>query len=183
MKRSKNWKSYCKVSYNALRASVDDWGDPDFFRPITRIYYINVFDCATVNHLGLISEEAINNPKERTFDHCLSPQFIGRMIMDNPEKYLEDYDIFENLFWLACSTITVTKRENKELSMLTENNGIDYKVYVPTHLKYRHLGIKLYQKNGIKWSDSVEYDTNIIPAPSDLLEYEKNFLCEMVMNG
>jgi len=176
MKQSKNWKAYCKTTFNSLRANVENWGDPDFFRPITRLYYIGVFDCGQVNHLGLISEQAKDNSKERTHDHCLSPQFIGRMIMDHPDKYLSDYDVFENLFWLSCSTITVTKRENRELSMLTENNGIDYKVHVPTHLKYQHLRIKLYRKNGARWSDAVEYDTNIIPAPSDLLEYEKNFL-------
>tara|TARA_B100000900_G_C20188139_1_gene556727 strand:- start:50 stop:586 length:537 start_codon:yes stop_codon:yes gene_type:complete len=174
--RAKNWKAYCKTAFNALSASVEDWGDPDFFRPITRIYYINVFDCATVNHLGLMSEEALLNPKERTQDHCLSPQFIGRMIMDNPDKYLQDYYIFESLFWTACSTITVTKKENKSLSMLTENNGIEYKVFVPTNLKYKHLSINLLQKTGPRWNNAIKYDDNTIPAPADLLEYEKNFL-------
>jgi hypothetical protein len=176
MTRAKNWKAYCKTAFNALSASVNDWGNPDFFRPITRLFYIAVFDCAGVNHLGLISEEALNNPKERTHDHCLSPQFIGRMIMDNPEKYLQDYNTFENLFWLACSTITVTKSENTRLSRLTDNDGVDYRVYVPTDLKYKHLGIKLYQKNGSRWNDSLECSDNTIPAPSDLLEYEKEFL-------
>jgi hypothetical protein len=60
--------------------------------------------------------------------------------------------------------------------MLTENNGTDYKVYVPTNLKYQHLNIKLYQKTGTRWEDAVEYDDNIIPAPKDLLEYERRFL-------
>jgi len=176
VKKSKNWKSYCQTTFNSLRANVDNWGNPDFFRPITRLYYIGVFDCGTSNHMGLISHEALHNPKERTKDHCFSPQFIGRMIMDNPEKYLEDYTIFENLFWTSCSLITVTKEENRQLSMLTENDGIDYKVYVPTNLKYQHLGIKLYQKIGASWKTAVEYDNNIIPAPADLLEYEKKFL-------
>ena len=80
MKKSKNWKSYCQTTFNSLRANVDNWGNPDFFRPITRLYYIGVFDCGTSNHMGLISHEALHNPKERTKDHCLSPQFIGRMI-------------------------------------------------------------------------------------------------------
>jgi len=172
----KNWKAYCQTTFNSLRANIDNWGNPDFFRPITRLYYIGVFDCGQVNHLGLISEQAKNNRKERTYDHCLSPQFIGRMIMDNPYKYLSDYDVFENLFWLSCSTITVTKDENKRLSMLTENDGFDYKVHVPTNLKYQYLGIKLCQKSGARWENAVEYDDNIIPAPSDLLEYEKQFL-------
>jgi hypothetical protein len=173
---SKNWKAYCQAVFNSLQANVDNWKDPEFFRPITRIYYIGVFDCGQVNHLGLISSTAKDNPTERTHDHCLSPQFIGRMIMDNPDKYLSDYDVFENLFWLSCSTITVTKEENKRLSMLTENDGIDYKVNVPTNLKYKHLGIKLYQKTGAMWKNAVEYDDNIIPAPADLLDYEKRFL-------
>ena len=176
MSNSKNWKAYCQTTYNSLCANIDNWGDPDFFRPITRLYYIGVFDCGTSNHLGLISEEALNNPTERTKDHCLSPQFIGRMIMDDPDKYLDDYDIFENLFWLACSTITVTKDENKRLSLLTENNGTDYKVYVPTNLKYKHLDIKLYKKTGRQWKDAVRYYDNEIPAPKDLLEYERKFL-------
>ena len=96
--------------------------------------------------------------------------------MDNPDRYLDDYDTFEMLFWLSCSTITVTKDENKRLSLLTENNGTDYKVYVPTNLKYKHLDIKLYKKTGHRWKDAVRYYDNEIPAPKDLLEYERKFL-------
>ena len=176
-KHKKVWQAYSKTAYNAMYASLPNWGDPDFYRPITRLYYISVFDCAQVNHLGLISEEALNNPKERTHDHCLSPQFIGRMIMDNPDKYLSEYSVFEQMFWLSCSTITVTKSENKQLSMLTENNGFDYKVFVPTNLKYNHLGIQLYKKQtGKTWKSAVLEDHNLIPAPPELLEYEKSFL-------
>ena len=81
MKKVKNWKAYCKVCYNALRANVEFWGDPDYFRPITRTFYEHVFSSGN-EHNGFISEDALNNPKQRTKDHCLSPQFIGRMIMD-----------------------------------------------------------------------------------------------------
>ena len=176
MRKSKDWKAYAETAFLHMQASRKNWGKENFFRPITRLYYIPVFDCAQVNHTGLISESAINSPKERCHDHCLSPQFIGRMIMDNADVYLKDYTIFENLFWLSCSTITVTKKENKELSMLTKNNGNDYKVYVPTDQKYKHLGIKLYRKNGKRWKESVECENNIIPAPLDLLNYEKKFL-------
>ena len=175
MKSSKNWKAYCLVSFNALNANVDNWGDPDFFRPITRSFYEQVFSSG-YNHSGLISEEAKDNPNQRTHDHYLSPQFICRMIMDSPEIYLSDYDIFENLFNLARTTICVTKKQNKQLSLLTNNDGTDYKVYVPTDRKYQHLGIKLYKRIGRKWTDVVEYDTNIVSAPKDLLDYEKKFL-------
>jgi hypothetical protein len=175
--KSKNWKAYSQTTFNSLQANIENWKDPDFFRPITRMYYMGVQSCGDgINHLGLISEEAIDQPDERTRDHCFSPQFIGRMIMDNSDKYLSDYDVFENLFWLSCSTITVSKKENRQLSLLTENRGGNYLVHVPTNLKYQHLGIKLYEKNGPKWTDVVECDDNIIPAPTDLLEYEKKFL-------
>ena len=173
--KSKNWKAYCETAFNALNSNVDNWGNPDFFRPITRSFYEQVFSSG-YNHTGLISEDAMNNPSKRTQDHCFSPQFICRMIMDNSETYLSDYDIFENLFYLAKTTICITKKQNKQLSSLTENDGIDYKVHVPTNLKYKHLGIKLYKKNGKYWKNAVEYNDNIIPAPSDLLEYEKRFL-------
>ena len=101
------------------------------------------------------------------------------MIMDNPEIYLDDYDIFENLFLIARTTICVTKKENKQLSLLTKNDGIDYKVYVPTNLKYKHLGITLYERFGSKWTDSNISEDNTIEVPSDLLQYEKNFLVPM----
>ena len=68
-KHKKVWQAYSKTAYHAMCSSLANWGDADFYRPITRLYYISVFDCAQVNHLGLISEEALNNPKERTHDH------------------------------------------------------------------------------------------------------------------
>ena len=175
MKKVKNWKKYCKVAYNSLRANVELWGDPDYFRPITRTFYESVFSSG-YDHNGFISEDALINPEQRTQDHCLSPQFIGRMIMDNAEIYLNDYTLFENLFWIARTTIVVTKEENKKLSMLTDNRGIDYKVYVPTDQKYKHLGIKLYHRKGREWKTSVPFESNIIPTPTDLLSYEQNFL-------
>lgn len=172
----KDFKPYSRVCFDALRANVDNWNDPANRRSITRIFYDLVF-CSGYNHTGLISEEALNNPTQRTDDHCLSPQFIGRMIMSHPDKYLTDYDTFEMLFFLARTTIKVTKKENKKLSDLTDNKGGTYKVFVPTNLKYKHLGIKLYEKRGHRWKSAVECDDNeITQAPSDLLEYERNFL-------
>jgi len=182
MKRiKKDWKAYCRTSFNALRNNIDYWGKPEFYRPITRIYYINVFDCSLCNFTGLVSEKALANKlqgKKVVYDHCLSPQFIGRMIMDNPNKYLSEYSAFENIFWQSCKTVMVTQDENFALAGLTENNSQEYKVYVPTNKKYNHLGINLYfrpQKHG-RWSETVPLDTNMIDAPKDLLEYEKEFL-------
>lgn len=177
----KDWKAYCRTSFNALKGNMQDWGKPEFYRPITRIYYINVFDCGLSNFTGFVSEEALKNKingKKVVYDHCLSPQFIGRMIMDNPDKYLSKYSVFEEIFWESCKTVMVTQKENLALSALTENNGQDYLVRVPTDQKYNHLGINLWfrpVRNG-KWKDAVPLDTNFIEAPEDLLNYEKKFL-------
>jgi hypothetical protein len=180
-KIKKNWKSYCESSFNSLKSNLHNWGKQDYYRPITRIYYINVFDCGLNNPTGYISESALKNKmngKKTVYDHCLSPQFIGRMILDNPDKYLEDYSVFEKIFWISCRTIVVTQEENFALSSLTENDGLDYKVRVPTNKKYNHLGIKLYSRpKGKKlWRTSVLLETNIIDTPLELLEYEKMFL-------
>jgi len=179
----KDWKYYCETTYNALRANVHNWGKPEFARPITRIYYIGVFDCGNPNPSGLISESALQNKENKqkvVLDHCLSPQFIGRMVLDNPDVYLSDFNRFQNVFWYSTRTVVVTQKENEALSELTENDGMFYQVKVPTDLKYNHLDIKLHrrQENRKSWKrkfcDSM--DTNIIEVPKELLEYEKKFL-------
>jgi hypothetical protein len=181
IKIRKDWKAYCESSFNSLKANLHNWGKPEFYRPITRIYYINVFDSGLCNFTGLISENALQNKLNRikvVHDHCLSPQFIGRMILDNSDVYLTDYKKFEELFWTSCSTVLVTAEENIALSDLTINDGYTYKVKVPTHLKYNHLGIKLFfrpTKKG-KWKNSVPLGSNIIETPQILTEYEKKFL-------
>lgn len=177
----KNWKAYCKTAFNSLKANIEDWGNLDFYRPITRIYYIAVFDCGLLNFTGLVSEEALKNKingKKVVYDHCLSPQFIGRMIMDNPDKYLSKYSVFEEIFWESCKTVMVTQEQNFALSALTENNGQDYLIHVPTDQKYNHLGINLWFRpiRKGKWKDAVPLDTNFMEVPEDLLEYEKKFL-------
>ena len=56
------------------------------------------------------------------------------------------------------------------------NDGYDYKVYVPTNLKYEHLNINLHKRIDSFWKNSVPTETNIISVPEELLEYEKQFL-------
>lgn len=177
----KDWKSYCETTYNSLKANLHNWGKPEFARPITRIYYIGVFDSGIPNPTGLISENALKNKsvkKKVVHDHCLSPQFISRMILDNPDVYLTSLDKFQEIFLLSCQTIVVTAEENLELSYLTSNDGDTYEVKVPTHLKYNHLGIKLYKRpdNAVRWNKSVAIDSNILDVPNELKEYEKQFL-------
>jgi hypothetical protein len=177
----KDWTIYCETTYNSLRANIHNWGKPEFARPITRIYYIGVFDCGVPNPTGLISENALKNKNIKqkvVHDHYLSPQFIGRMILDNPEVYLTDFDKFKSIFWQSCQTIVVTQQENDALAALTSNDGNIYKVQVPTYLKYNHLKIKLNKRpeNTIRWNTSVPIESNILEVPEELTQYEKRFL-------
>lgn len=178
----KDWKAYCETTYNSLRSNIHNWKNPEFVRPITRIYYIGVFDCGTPNPTGFISESAYQNKlsgKKTVHDHYLSPQFICRMILDNPEKYLNNFNVFQSLFWKSCSTIVVTAEENIQLSFLTSNDDSGYQVKVPTNQKYDYLGIKLLQReNGKKLWKNCHPTSNKPDFPWELLEYESQFLIE-----
>jgi hypothetical protein len=61
---------------------------------------------------------------------------------------------------------------------LTAPDKEDYKVLVPTNLKYNHLDINLYkrQEGKVRWKNSDPVDSNILEIPEDLLEYEKRYL-------
>lgn len=177
----KDWRPYCETAFNGLRCNVKNWGNPKYTRPITRIYYFGVFDSGNPNPTGLISENALNNKlsgKKTVLDHCLSPQFICRMILDNSDDYLVNYEEFERMFWLSCRTIVVTPEENIRLSSLTTNDEDGYRVAIPTNLKYNHLGINLLKRvEGKKrWKDSVMMESNVIDTPKELLQYEQQFL-------
>ena len=182
-KRKKNPEAYCITTYNNLKANLLNWGCPDFYRPITRIMYEGVFSSGT-NDLGYISKEALANPKMRCKDHYLSPQFIGRMIMDNPSRFLKNYEDFKDIFFLARGVLNVTKKENTALSHLTYNNGTEYRVYVPTDKKYEHIGINLLSKvdrsaSGWRTANVVQCsaaDAYASPSIEFLLEYERDFL-------
>jgi len=177
--RQRKLEIYCKATFNALKSNLELWNpnDPDVVRIITRQYYEGVFSCQ-YGDTGLISENAMNSPSERTDDHCFSPQFVGRFVMDNAEVYLTDYNKFREVFISSCTKIKVTKSENRRLQQLTENKrGEMYKVFVPTDKKYEHLGIKLYKRpeNKVRWTDAQPTDENITFLPQ-LLDYEKQFI-------
>jgi hypothetical protein len=178
-------EKYSKIAYNGLGANLDEWQKnpncKDTIRGVTRIYYDLVHALSIPS--GYITVKALetkrNDPKWPVCkDHCYSPQFIGRMIMDNPEIYLGDYDIFRETFYTSCKTIEITSEENRNLSNLTSNNKGNFKVYIPTDKKYKHLNIKLVERNtGRYWyNQDVNYVDNYIITPNELLEYEKKFL-------
>jgi len=179
-KKLRKLEIYCQATFNALKSNLELWDptDEDIVRVVTRFYYEGIFSCQ-YGDTGLISEEASKAVStDRTDDHCWSPQFVGRYVMDNAHIYLEDYDEFRNLFQSACTKIKVLKSENRKLSQLTSNKqGESYKVFVPTDKKYQHLGINLFKRpdGKVRW-DSAQPTDETIKYHKGLLEYEKQFV-------
>jgi hypothetical protein len=184
MKTTRDWQIPCKKVFRNLNANACDWDTCNQWkRDITRDFYLAVHDAGNPNPSGYISENAyVNkmNKKKTVIDHCYSPQFVGRMIMDNRDIYLTDYEKFKEVFWYSCKTIVVIQKENEALSDLTDNGKNGYQVLVPTNMKYSHLGIKLYQrKEGrTRWKYVLPLPTNVLDVPEELLEYEKQYLVE-----
>jgi hypothetical protein len=177
---NERWEYYCKASYNSLKSNLYLWKNPTFYRPITRIFYTAVYDCGKIAKTGLISLNAIKNKEENkktVEDHFLAPQFVGRMILDNYDSYLVDYEKYKEIFLESCKTITVTKEENIKLSSLTKNANNNFYIKVPSDKKYKHLNISLYKKNQ-ESNGEIEYKlaTDDMKIPEELLKYEKKFL-------
>ena len=115
--------------------------------------------------------DAKREKKKTCNDHCLSPQFVARMIYDNPDVWLTDFEKFKNLFFLCCQTIVVTSKENTELSNLTSNKNGKLEIKVATHLKYEHCNITLFHpKKGLVKNPFLDL------LPDELIEYEKQYL-------
>ena len=174
-----NAYAYCELSYNSMKAHSHHWGDPDWTRPLTRVFYNFMFGAGN-NSTGFISESALQNKlnkKKTCQDHYLSPQFIGRMILDNQEKYLCDLETYTKIFTIACSTVEVTVEENSILRQYTSNKDNDYRVFVPTDEKYDKAGIKLCKRpeGKTRWKYAQLTEEKLY-FPDDLIEYEKRFL-------
>ena len=180
MKR--HWKKWCTKSFTTSTALHQFWNVDDEWKMIlTRDYYSCVKDCGNPNPSGYISEQAYLNKvngRKTVDDHCYSPQFIGRMIHDNWDRYKDDYPEYEKVFYYSCKTIVVTKKENDALSEFTKNDDDGFRISVPTNLKYNKLGINLYKRyGGVKqWKDASPTYEDTFYVPEELLEYEKQYL-------
>ena len=179
--------TYCHIAFNALKSNLDLWrskpNDKDVLRGVTRPYYdlVHALSIPSGNITLTALHEKQKDPKWHLCkDHCYSPQFIGRMIMDRAEIYLNDYEQFKKLFYIACTTVDITSEENRQLSLLTSNSKGDFKIYVPTDKKYQHLNIQLVKRNyGKNWYHKpADYVSNYTETPQELLNYEKQFLTE-----
>ncbi len=179
--------TYCEIAFNGLKANLYMWksrpDDKDVLRGVVRPYYDLVHSLSIPT--GYITTRALGEKRNDKYwvickDHCYSPQFIGRMIMDNSEIYLEDYEKFKEIFYISCTTIDITPEENRKLSQLTSNRNDGFKIYVPTDKKYQHLNIELVERNyGTAWYNKPANPvSNYIQTPQELLNYEKQFLTE-----
>lgn len=179
--------TYCLIAFNAMKANLDLWrsnpNNKDVLRGVTRPYYDLVHSLSIPS--GYITVNALEEKKNDSNwvickDHCYSPQFVARMIMDYADVYLEDYDKFKNLFYKSCTTIDITPEENRKLSLLTSNQKGHFKIYVPTDKKYQHLNIQLAKRNyGRNWHQKpADVVSNYIETPEEILNYEKQFLVE-----
>ena len=170
------WESFAEVAFYAMKGALPLWKDakPDTVRSMTRILYDQVFSSGDPNKSGYISSAAMEAKRKKLKtckDHCLSPQFVARMVYDNPDVWLSDLDKFKTLFYKCCTTILVTSKENNQLSQLTTNKNGVLNVLVPTHMKYGHLGINLFHEDKGYVDDAFD---EIVPP--ELITYEQKYL-------
>jgi|11_taG_2_1085331.scaffolds.fasta_scaffold17221_2 hypothetical protein len=155
------------VAYTTLRANRDNWAMPEFQSTIAQVFYSLV--SSIKNRSNIMSKNAFDSEGDKTdLDHCFSPYFIIRYIMNNADEYLNDFDAFNRIIDLTTKTIEVTKDENKALRKQTKNvGGI---VYLKQSLldKYKDAGIQLIGPHG-----EVDFPFTL---PESLLEYEKRHI-------
>lgn len=178
---SKKIEVYAKRCYidfmnpEIIRWWNDESEDTNVGRAITRPFYDLVHSCSIPT--GLITESAFNSHK-KTKDHCFRPQFVYRFMLDNHEQF-EDFSVFREWFVMCCSTILVTPNENDRLSSEgTKNHGGEYVIMSPTDKQYVRANLDLFTySNERSWAKrSLTPESNVINAPSKLLEYEKVFI-------
>ena len=96
--------------------------------------------------------------------------------MDNADQYLNNFDLFKDLFIKSLTTIQVTAKQNTELRNLTKHRNGVFKIKQPTYNKYNYLNIQLYKKESDEtWDKSVPTD-NILDVPEELTLYEEQYL-------
>ena len=170
------WEDFALIAFHAMKGVLPFWKNANSHqqRAMTRLLYDQVFCAGEPNKTGYISVAAMSAKRKgnkTTKDHCMSPQFVARMVYDNADVWLTDLDKFKTLFLMCCQTIEVTPDENNKLSQLTENKDGQFVIHVATHLKYDHLGIVLFHPEKGAVRDVFE---DLIP--SELIDYESNYL-------
>ena len=138
-----------------------------------RMYYQVCFDMPIST--GLIScnayEKKLHNKSFKpTKDHFTVPQFCAGIILNHPDVFLANDDVFLNMFTFNCGVIEVTKEENDLLKKYTNK---DY-VLCSALDRYKKENIELYHKQGGLFS--IEEAFEILDPPSEYFELEKEYI-------
>tara|TARA_B100000282_G_scaffold78427_1_gene54344 strand:+ start:297 stop:830 length:534 start_codon:yes stop_codon:yes gene_type:complete len=172
------WEYFSETAFVAMQAQIerDMWSNAAPQKKIsqTRIFYDQIHSCGYPNQTDYISMEALkllSKKKRPTKDHILAPQFVARMVYDNPDKWLTDYAVFKDLFFKCCQTIQVTREENDILKTFTSNHNNQFSLYCNTVDRYENAGIALF--DGKQFVDNKIFQKLV---PEELTEYELPYL-------
>ena len=161
------------------RRNIDYWNKKINERASTRGFYESAHSCSIAT--GLITESAYESLVDGgtcTKDHVYRPQFVCRFMLDNHEKF-QHFDDFLPWWLMCCSTVMVTKKQNKELSIEGTNNNEDkFILKSRTDEQYSKMGLDLYSHSKeSRWVNrTIEPVSNVIIVPQELLDYEKQYM-------
>ena len=167
MKLTKKQETTIETVFEVLNSCIHLWKKGFDDRLITRIFYVAVINI----HSGYSSPNAMSGEWETTEDHVFTPQFIARYLLDNANKYLNDFVLFRELFIWSSTVITVTKVENNLLKGQTKNKDDVFSITCLMNEKYKKVGIDKLYKESVGYVEG--FPLEIWPG---ILEYEKQYL-------
>ncbi len=169
--------------YEMMKMAASLWStaSPKAKQKLSRMYYMWVFGDTDVQ-TNLMSEslwdgveDEEGNKIKPCSDHVFIPQFCGYMILDNPEVFLKDEDIFWEMYNWNRYVIKVTSKENKLLSSFSW--GKDNLVKCSLYERYEEANISL----ALKGHGVLKDQKNCFPKPPEgFLKTEKKYIVESV---
>ena len=151
VKHLNRYETYVHSAFITLRGFIPFWRKNEFtLRAYPRHLYDMVMSVGTKKtdksrytselypyDLGTYIDSKGKVQNDRMVDdHFLSPQTVGEFVLDNPDPYLEDFELFKRLFKCISSTHNIRHTQNLSLAKLKHT--------VPTKFKYREKNIILY---------------------------------------
>jgi len=144
-------ETYMFTAFLSLRGYLPFWrGNEHTLRAFPRTLYEYVLSVGTKktdksgftsvlypHDLGTYIDSKGEEQNDRMVDdHFLSPQTVGEFVLDTPDPYLEDFELFKKLFKCISSTHNIRHTQNLSLAKLKHT--------VPTIFKYQKKNILLY---------------------------------------
>jgi hypothetical protein len=162
------------LAWEFTKKSADLWHklNPWAKSECTRIYYIQVWDAPKI-HTGLTSLEATKlKTKKPTEDHWTIPQFTAWMMLENPDVFLVDKEVFIKIFKFNCGVIWVTSDENTALSKYTSKT--DKTIKCSFDERYRKENIQLFLEGG----GNIDIDSamKLLNPPAEYLEIQQKYI-------